>query len=82
MIRFPDWLASQSWSIAQIVPPHQKLMLALARAGKRGLSRGEIAGLVALENDTLDELLAALVNCGELSLSNTTDGRRVFRRLI
>jgi len=75
---FPDW----DWRTAQIAPPHHKLMLVLARAGTRGLSRAELSGLIDLEGETLDDLLAALVRSGEVGVSTTTDGRRVYRRLI
>jgi len=71
--------ASQSW---QTAPPHQLLMIALARAGQRGLSRAEISGLVDLESDTLDDLLDALVRSAEIGVSQRTDGQRVYRRLI
>ncbi len=69
--------ASQSW---QAAPPHQKLMLALARAGARGLTRVEIAGLVDLDGQVLEQLLAALVRSAEISVS-TIDGQRVYRLL-
>ena len=83
MMTFPDWLSSQSWKTAQIAAPHQKLMLALARAGQDvDLTRAEIAGLVDLERVTLDDLLVALVRSGELALSHGNGGQRVYRRLI
>jgi len=64
------------------IPSHQQLMLVLARAGARGLSRAEISGLVDLESDTLNDLLDALMRSGELALSQRTDGQRVYRRLL
>jgi len=79
---FPDWSMARDWRTVQAAPPHQKMMLALARAGARGLSRAEIAGLVDLDSDTLNELLNALVRGGELAMFTTTDGRRVYRRLL
>jgi hypothetical protein len=63
------------------IPSHQKLMLALARAGQRGLSRAEISGMVDLDGQVLEDLLAALVRAAEISVS-TIDGQRVYRRLI
>jgi hypothetical protein len=68
-----------NWRTAQIAPPHQKLMLALARAGQRGLTRVEIAGLVDLDGKVLEELLAALVRSGEIGLFQV-NGQRVYRR--
>jgi DNA-binding MarR family transcriptional regulator len=76
--KYPD----SYWRTAQIAPPHQKLMMALARAGARGLTRGEITGLVDLDSGTLNDVVNALVRSGELEVSQGTDGQRVYRRLI
>ena len=69
------------WRTAQIAPPHQKLMMALARAGARGLSRSEITGLVDLDGQVLEELLAALVRSSEISVYQTQNGQRVYWHL-
>ncbi len=61
------------------IPSHQELMIALARAGQRGLSRSEISGLVDLDGKVLEDLLAALVRSGELALFQRNDGQRVYR---
>ena len=71
--------ASRTW---QTAPPHQMLLLVLARAGLRGMSRAEIGRLVALDSETLDDLLDALLRSGELALSHGNGGQRVYRRLI
>ena len=62
-------------------PPHQHLLLLLSRVGARGLSRAEISKLVDLDRDTLNDLLAALVGSAEIAVSQTSDGRRVYRLL-
>jgi hypothetical protein len=67
---------------ATVIPDHQKLMLALAQAGQRGLTRAEIGGLVDLDAKVLEELLAALVRSTEIGIVQRTDGQRVFRRQI
>ena len=64
------------------IPSHQQLMLVLARAGARGLTRVEIAGLVDLDGQVLEELLAALVRSAEIAMTPTNDGQRVYRRLV
>jgi len=79
IIRSGQQDASRTW---QTAPPHQLLMLALGRAGQRGLSRAEISGLVALDNQTLDELLDALVRSTEIGVAQRQDGQRVYRRLL
>ena len=64
------------------IPAHQQLMLVLARAGARGLARAEISGLVDLDGQVLEDLLAALVRSGEIAMSQGKDGQRVYKRLI
>jgi len=81
MITFPDWLAARDRKTVQIAPPHQALMLALARAGQRGLSYEDICGLVDLDTQLLAQLLTALVRSGEIALVRTSNGH-VYRRLI
>ena len=63
------------------IPAHQKLMMALGRAGARGLARSEISGLVNLDGKTLEDLLAALVRGGEIGVFQV-NGQRVYRRLV
>lgn len=65
-----------------IIPSHQRLMIVLARAGARGLTRSELSGLVDLEGDTLNDLLTALIKSGEIAVSQGSDGKRVYRRLV
>ena len=62
------------------IPSHQKLMMALAQAGRRGLSRAEITGLVDLDSGTLNDLLDALVRAAEISVF-TISGHRVYRAI-
>jgi hypothetical protein len=63
------------------IPSHQRLMMALAKAGSRGLTRAEISGLVDLDGRVLDDLLSALVRSAEVAISQGNDGRRVYRLL-
>ena len=56
-------------------------MMALAKAGSRGLTRAEISGLVDLDGRVLDDLLSALVRSAEVAISQGNDGRRVYRLL-
>ncbi len=63
------------------IPSHQMLMIALARAGARGLTRVELGGLLDLDGQVLEDLLAALVRAAEISVSQT-NGQRVYRRLV
>lgn len=60
------------------IPSHQKLMMALARAGTRGLTRVELGSLLDLDGQVLEDLLAALVRAAEISVSQRTDGQRVY----
>ncbi len=60
------------------IPSHQMLVMALARAGTRGLSRAELGSLVDLDGQVLEDLLAALVRAAEISVSQT-NGQRVYR---
>ena len=82
MLRFPDWLLSRDWKTVQTAPPHQKVMLALARNGRRGLTRAEISGLCHLDNTVMDDLLDALVRAGEVAVFQMQDGHRVYKRLM
>lgn len=43
MIHFPDWLMKRDWSLMKSLPAHQRLLLALAWAGRTGMHRGELA---------------------------------------
>jgi DNA-binding MarR family transcriptional regulator len=81
MIRFPDFLDKRAWRSTTTVPSHQRLMQVLAAAGGAGLTRAEIGGLIDLDNGTLDDLLNALIRGGEVAMSHTKDGRRIYCRL-
>ena len=64
------------------MPSHQLLMMVLAGAGPQGMTHADIAGMLNLDSATLDDLLDALAKSGEIAVSRTADGRRVYRRLI
>jgi hypothetical protein len=64
------------------IPSHQSLMLALAKAGTRGVTHEELVGLVDLDREVLGQLLTALIGSGEVALQQTRDGRHVYRRLV
>ena len=80
--RFPDYLDKQAWRSTTKVPAHQRLMQALAAAGPMGMTLRDLRGISGLEYDTLTDLLDALTRAGEISLSQTRDGQRLYRRLL
>lgn len=82
LIRFPDFLDKQAWRSTTKIPSHQRLMQALAAAGPTGMTLTNISGLVGLEYETLTDLLDALTRAGEITVSQTRDGQRLYRRVI
>ena len=46
------------------------------------MTHADIASMLNLDAKVLDDLLNALARAGEIAVSQTKDGRRVYRRLI
>lgn len=78
---FPDW-QRDAWRATITLSPSQRLMLILAGAGQQGVPHGDLSAMLKLDGDTLNDLLGALVRGGEISVSTTRDGHRLYRRLI
>jgi hypothetical protein len=82
MKTFIDWShMATDWHAPLKIPDHQRIMHALAAAGRRGLGREEIGGLVGLSYRTVEALLAALVAIGEIAMTREGE-RRVYRAVI
>jgi DNA-binding MarR family transcriptional regulator len=82
LTRFPDYLDKQAWRSTIKIPSHQRLMQALAAAGPTGMTLADISGLADLEYQTLTDLLDALTRAGEITVSQTRDGQRSYRRVL
>ena len=78
---FPDG-QTNAWHSTTKMPSHQRLMLILSGAGPQGMTHADIASMLNLDAKVLDDLLDALARAGEIAVSQTKDGRRVYRRLI
>ena len=79
--KFPDF-QRDAWRTTITLSPSQRLMLILAGAGPRGVSHADLAAMIDLDAKALDELLDALIRGGQVAMSMTRGGRRVYRRLI
>ena len=71
-----------TWRSTITIPSHQRLMMVLRAAGPQGIGHSDLAAQIQLDGDLLNDLLAALARSGEIAVSQTQDGRRVYRRLI
>ena len=81
LLRFPDWQKT-AWRSTVKLPATQKLMLILAGAEPQGMTHADIAAMLELDRDVLDQLLSSLVRSGEISMTRTRDGQRLYRRLM
>ena len=71
-----------TWRSTTTIPSHQRLMLVLAAAGPLGISHKDLAAQIDLDGGTLNDLLSALVRSGEIAVTQTKDGHRVYKRLL
>ncbi len=71
-----------AWRSTVTIPSHQRLMQVLGAAGPQGVSHADLAAQIDLDGGTLNDLLNALIRGGEVAMSQTKDGQRVYRRLI
>jgi hypothetical protein len=60
------------------IPQADRVMVLIRQAGPQGISRGGIGGQIDLDKETLDDLLAALVNSGQAVLTRER-GLDVYR---
>ena len=62
----------------QAIPEADRIVPIIAQTGARGMSRGELGGVIGLERDSLDALLDGLVQFGLLTMAQV-HGVRVYR---
>lgn len=62
----------------ELTPEADKVVPLVAQAGQRGMTRGEIGGVIDLDREALDALLAGLVRFGLLAVT-WENGVQVFR---
>jgi hypothetical protein len=78
-----DSLSFRSWAhhrqgLDELMPQADKVVPLVAQAGPRGMTRAEVGGVIDLDRDALDALLAGLVRFGLLSVT-WENGIQVFR---
>ena len=71
---FHEWLAHR----LQQVPDATELALLIARSGAAGISREDLAKAVRLPEETIENLLRALVAAGQVRILKV-NGQGVFR---
>ena len=73
---FSTWLLERHQR--PVIPAHFAVLDLVKRAGEEGMSRGELAELVDLESEDLEELLAAYAGFGLLT-ARQENGKIVYR---
>ncbi len=76
MVKFSEWVASRK--PGPLVPQADKVLHLIQQAGPQGISRGELGANVKLERDTLDSVIQALVDFGQVVVSMEGD-QRIYR---
>jgi hypothetical protein len=82
MLTFSKWLEWHHYATKKspVVTPQCTQVWLLIRDAerKKGISYGELAGNITLEKDTLDSVIASLVNFGKVKVSMER-GQRIYR---
>jgi ribosome-binding protein aMBF1 (putative translation factor) len=82
MRTFSQWLEWHHYAAKKspvVTPQYPQVWVSIRDAErKKGISYGELAGNITLEKDTLDSVIAALVNFGKVAVSMER-GQRIYR---
>jgi len=74
---FHEWMETREHRIEE-VPDVMRLALLIAQSGAAGISRQDLARVLRLSPDTVEDLLMALVAAGQVTVLRV-NGQRVFR---
>jgi hypothetical protein len=77
VVDFHSWLQQRNRKRRDHVPTADFVMPVIAAAGRQGMTRSQIGNAIQLDRSILDDLLAALVELGLLTVSKQ-NGFQVF----